>query len=199
MTELKQPSNQVRELIQELEANGAPYKSDEANEDSENEKGFIYEKPDGYDTAKTFEKTSRFIGSDIKRNKRNVLLLGKSGTGKTSDAHYIAHRYGMRCKFVRWYDVFTMTNWDDRVNEYQTLVSWLYPVIILDDVKKLNQSGQEMLQSIIDKRTEKNQFTIITSNVTSNDELIDWYGAPIYDRFFSSSWHVIKYDRESLR
>ena len=122
----------------------------------------------------------------------SLLLAGAIGTGKTVAATWAIRREidaGRRAMFISAVDLATVSSFDDRALELETIKGC--PFLVVDDLGKENANGyaSQVFFSVFDSRYQAKLRTIITSNLTS-DELRRRY-LPLLDRVLedgASAW-----------
>ena len=124
---------------------------------------------------------------------RNIVIYGKSGSGKTCLVSALAHRLIDRNFRVEYITAFDLGEWmlkchlDYKNNSLDLLTN--SDILIIDDLgtepmrKNINET---YLQAILDSRIINNKSTIVTTNLNA-EQLMAKYGERIVSRLMDSS------------
>lgn len=132
----------------------------------------------------------------LSQNTSNLIMYGKTGTGKTLLANLIASdfvRNGKSVKFIRASDIHSQVRatWaKTTTTEHDLISSWInQDLLVIDELgeadsstnAETHQANRERISRIIDGRYAKGLPTIITSNF-EKEELIERLGDRAWDR-----------------
>lgn len=155
---------------------------------------------DNYKVNSNEEKTAlefakRVANEFIQEAKNNVILIGKSGTGKSHLSHGIAKEVSDVKKWVVPYvnivDFMTRLNFDNKESMIERVVN--AKLVVIDDLgsEMENKLTKDVIYEIFDKRTR----TIVTTNMTG-EQLIERYGNRTYSRIMKGvdKDHFMKFE-----
>ena len=135
-------------------------------------------------TGVTRQTMLHFASGEFIRQHRNILLCGKSGTGKTHLAQALGHegcRHGFSVLFIPTHQLLQhLAAGRAEGTRDRRLTAYLRPdLLILDDfgLKPLSATGAEDLYDVIAERYEQGSI-VLTSN-RAPAEWPDWFANPL--------------------
>lgn len=136
----------------------------------------------------------------INSNSLLLLLIGESGTGKTSLIECIIHTYFKDCIFEKRYDnILYINSLSDQGIVYfrqelytfcqsNSTIRGRHKMVILDDIDKLNEQTQQIFHSCIDKFSNKVNFILSCTNTQKTNQ-------HILNKVFKLKLEPFTYDR----
>lgn len=152
-------------------------------------------KVESQEEKNALEFAKRIADEFIQEAKNNVILIGKSGTGKSHLSHGIAKEVSDTKKWVVPYvnmvDFMTRINYDNKESMISRIVN--AELVVIDDLGSEMESKftKDIIYEIFDKRTR----TIVTTNMTG-EQLIERYGNRTYSRIMKGvdKDHFMKFE-----
>lgn len=150
---------------------------------------------DSQEEKNALEFAKRIADEFIQEAKNNVILIGKSGTGKSHLSHGIAKEVSDTKEWVVPYvnmvDFMTRINYDNKESMIGRIVD--AKLVVIDDLGSEMESKftKDIIYEIFDKRTR----TIVTTNMTG-EQLIERYGNRTYSRIMKGvdKDHFMKFE-----
>lgn len=152
-------------------------------------------KVESQEEQKALAFAKRVANEFIQEAKNNVILIGKSGTGKSHLSHGIAKEVSDTKEWVVPYvnmvDFMTRLNFDNKASMIERIVN--AELVVIDDLgsEMENKLTKDVIYEIFDKRTR----TIVTTNMTG-EQLIERYGNRTYSRIMKGvdKDHFMKFE-----
>lgn len=152
-----------------------------------------------------FKKLETFANQYPDSIKKNIIMSGGVGTGKTSLVSAVANRLIERNIPTYYVSAFELSEMmlSAHIENRQDILPMLYDVdvLIIDDLGTepiRNNINKEYLQAIIDIRLANDKSTIITTNFNM-EQLMSKYGERIVSRLYINSMYFDLFDMPNLR
>jgi len=145
-----------------------------------------------FENYKSYNAEQKKEINEIKDNMDKwFLFYGKPGTGKGHIAisiYKIKKEQGKSCKYIQAFELLEeiKTNYDTSLYLMQEYAN--YDFLIIDEFEKIlsadNEKDKNRLFYMMNKRYDKFNQTILITNLEDPDDIYEYMGKYLYDRFF---------------